>query len=287
MNWTSIKPDEPSIKRMDRRQWKWGFCWLFPLFLLTFLIVSAESASANDPVVEVRKSSGGIEPAIEGSALQFWVYVDGIDSPKPGDPCSYDFDLNLMIEEKEGTSFYKDGFGFNKLGIYKPKEMGKNYNKPIKIKCYITLINVATNDDKIDEGNGWIMVTLLEGDDYEVGDNAAFKYRVNDNDDPPPVNSAPTASNGTVATDEDTRYTFSATDFNFMDTDSGDTLVSVKITSLETAGDLELDGMDITDDQDITKSDIDDSDFTFTPAANAYGNAYATFKFKVNDGHDR
>ena len=57
------------------------------------------------------------------------------------------------------------------------------------------------------------------------------------------TNTAPTASNGTVETDEDRDYTFAHGDFNFSDTDSDDTeLASVKIVSVETAGDLELDG---------------------------------------------
>ena len=41
-------------------------------------------------------------------------------------------------------------------------------------------------------------------------------------------NARPTAADGTVATNEDTDYTFSAADFNFSDTDPGDTLSSVQ-----------------------------------------------------------
>ncbi|MCU7836242.1 MAG: DUF4347 domain-containing protein, partial [gamma proteobacterium symbiont of Taylorina sp.] len=52
------------------------------------------------------------------------------------------------------------------------------------------------------------------------------------------VNDAPTAAIKTVTTDEDTDYTFAASDFNFSDVDSGDTLASVKITTLETVGSL-------------------------------------------------
>lgn len=43
----------------------------------------------------------------------------------------------------------------------------------------------------------------------------------------------------TVTTNENTAYTFSASDFNFSDTDTSDTLASVKITTLESAGELE------------------------------------------------
>ena len=104
------------------------------------------------------------------------------------------------------------------------------------------------------------------------------------------TNSAPTASNQTVTTTEDTAYTFSASDFNFSDTDTGDALSKVKITTLESAGDLELDGVAVTRNQEISKADIDADKLTFTPAANANNatatpdTSYATFQFKVNDG---
>ncbi len=101
-----------------------------------------------------------------------------------------------------------------------------------------------------------------------------------------PVNTPPTASNRTVRTPEDTRYTFASTDFNFTDADSGDTLDSVRITQLESAGDLELDGADVTLDQVIPKADIDANRLVFAPAENANGTGYATFMFKVSDGDD-
>ena len=99
-------------------------------------------------------------------------------------------------------------------------------------------------------------------------------------------NNPPTAENGEVDTPEDTPHTFTAEDFNFADTDAGDTLESVKITTLETTGDLELDGADVTVDQMIPKADIDAEKLIFTPAANANGTGYATFMFRVSDGDE-
>ena len=97
------------------------------------------------------------------------------------------------------------------------------------------------------------------------------------------TNTAPTGADKTVTTNEDTAYTFAAADFGFAAADAGDTLSSVKITTLESAGDLELDGAGVTVNQAIMKADIDDGDLTFTPAANVNGTGYATFGFKVND----
>ena len=98
-------------------------------------------------------------------------------------------------------------------------------------------------------------------------------------------NTLPTAENSTVTATEDAAYTFTATNFSFTDADD-DSLESVRITSLETAGDLQLDGADVTANQVITKTDIDANKLTFMAAANANGTAYATFGFTVSDGAD-
>ena len=101
------------------------------------------------------------------------------------------------------------------------------------------------------------------------------------------ANTPPTASNGSVTTDEDTAHTFEAGDFSFSDTDSGDTPSGVEVVTLPTAGTLTLDGTDVTPTQDVTKSDIDDDKLVFTPAANANGTGYASFTFKVSDGTEK
>ena len=98
------------------------------------------------------------------------------------------------------------------------------------------------------------------------------------------VNDAPTVSLAPrVTVAENTTYTFSVSDFNFMDVD-GDTLASVKITTLETLGDLELDGMDVAENQVIAGADIEAGKLTFTPAPGASGFRYDYFGFKVSDG---
>ena len=98
-------------------------------------------------------------------------------------------------------------------------------------------------------------------------------------------NTAPTASNGTVTTAEDTAYTFSAANFNFSDTD-GDTLSSVQIVTLPASGKgtLALSGTAVTTSQVILAASI--PSLTYTPPANANGAGYASFTFKVNDGTD-
>ena len=105
------------------------------------------------------------------------------------------------------------------------------------------------------------------------------------------TNTLPTASNGEVTATEDTDYPFTAANFNFSDTDAGAALSSVKVTSLPASGKgtLKVDGTVIASGalpKTVTKVDIDASKLTYSPPANANGDDYATFQFKVNDGTD-
>ena len=124
---------------------------------------------------------------------------------------------------------------------------------------------------------------------------AAFAFTVNDGTDDSAsvytmvidvtaVNDAPTASDKTVTTNEDTVYTFAASDFNFADVDSGAALASVKVVTLPANGSLTLDGAAVTTNQVITKTDIDAGKLKYGPPVNANGSGYASFTFKVNDG---
>ena len=98
------------------------------------------------------------------------------------------------------------------------------------------------------------------------------------------ANTAPTAANNTVTTEQGAAYTFEADDFGFADTDPGDTLASVRIKTLPAAGTLALAGAAVTTDQVVTKAQIDGNSLTFTPGAGESGDGYASFTFKVNDG---
>ena len=128
---------------------------------------------------------------------------------------------------------------------------------------------------------------------------ASFRFKVNDGDDDSvgntmtidvtAVNDAPAASNSEVTASEDTDYAFTVANFNFSDTDSGDALASVKITSLPASGKgtLTLDGAAIALNalpKTVSNADIDSGKLVYTPPTSANGNDYATFRFKVNDG---
>jgi hypothetical protein len=98
------------------------------------------------------------------------------------------------------------------------------------------------------------------------------------------TNDAPTSANATVTGTEDTALTIGLSSFGFTDVDTGDALASVKITTLPTAGKLQLSGADVTANQVITAADITANKLVYTPALNASGDAYASLKFKVSDG---
>ena len=119
-------------------------------------------------------------------------------------------------------------------------------------------------------------------------EDKALKIRINE-----AVNIAPTSADNTVSTNEDETYYFKVADFSFTDTNATNKLDHVKITSLPgmDKGKLTLDGVDITDvmtPPEVSEQDLGNDDrigkLTYTPPADANGNAFATFNFKVNDG---
>ena len=92
---------------------------------------------------------------------------------------------------------------------------------------------------------------------------------------------APTANDNTVSTNEDIAHTFTAANFNFTATTTGDTLTEVHIVSLPADGTLALSGVAVTAAQEITKTDIDAANLKFTPVAHKFGDPYTSFLFRV------
>ena len=96
------------------------------------------------------------------------------------------------------------------------------------------------------------------------------------------VNDAPSGQSVTLTVLEDSSKTFSAADFGFADASGEtDTLKSVLITTLPTAGTFTFNGSPVTLNQSIAAPDI--GQLVFTPVANANGLGYASIGFKVQD----
>lgn len=98
------------------------------------------------------------------------------------------------------------------------------------------------------------------------------------------LNTPPVAWPSHVTTAEDTAYTFAAEDFGFSDADAGDGLAAVSIRSLPAAGELEFDGLAVTEDQQLAAAAIRAGRLRFRPEPEAHGTLYAAFRFTVHDG---
>src|SRR5436190_2212734 len=100
-----------------------------------------------------------------------------------------------------------------------------------------------------------------------------------------PVNEPPSGSNNTVATPEDTAFTFTAANFGFTDPNDSpaNSLAAVKIATLPTAGTLTNNGVAVGVGQPVLAANINAGQLRFTPAINASGVAYASFTFQVQD----
>ncbi|MCO6439460.1 MAG: tandem-95 repeat protein [Phycisphaerae bacterium] len=98
------------------------------------------------------------------------------------------------------------------------------------------------------------------------------------------VNDAPTAVDETITVPQHTPYTFRVADFGFADVDGGDALQQIQVTSPGSAGALRLNGVEVTENQIITVTDINAGRLTFVPDADAAGTAYDSFEYKVQDG---
>ena len=126
-------------------------------------------------------------------------------------------------------------------------------------------------------------------DDVRIFDRALTSQEVEElysglsDTDTVTIQHLPTAADGTVTTLEDTPHTFVATEFNFSDVDSN-SLAKVRIASLEGVGALQLGGVDVVLNQEISIADLDAGNLKFTPTPDASGTGYDSFQFEVHDG---
>ena len=110
------------------------------------------------------------------------------------------------------------------------------------------------------------------------------------------INDAPTTGNQTLTFNEDTVYTFSASDFTFADEDSGAAITGIQITDFTDPGgdfDVYVDannsdsydvGEEVTALQDVAIADIIAGNLQAGTLPHQNGDGFATLSFKVNDG---
>ena len=99
-----------------------------------------------------------------------------------------------------------------------------------------------------------------------------------------PVNQAPSGTNNTVTTLENTAYTFAAADFGFSDPNiPPNSLLAVEITTLPGAGTLSDNGVAVTAGQFVSAADINAGKLVFAPLSNTNGTGYTSFTFQVEN----
>ncbi|TNE67574.1 MAG: hypothetical protein EP335_01335 [Alphaproteobacteria bacterium] len=94
------------------------------------------------------------------------------------------------------------------------------------------------------------------------------------------ANDTPASSGGSISATEHQTASFTASDFGFTDTDTSDSLASVRIDSLPDAGTLTLSGNAVQAGDVIDLADI--ANLGYTPANNVDGDR--SFTFSVSDG---
>ena len=95
------------------------------------------------------------------------------------------------------------------------------------------------------------------------------------------VNDAPSGTDTTVTTNEDTAYIFTAANFGFSDTHDGDNFTAVKITTIPANGVLKDNGVTVNPGDSVLVSHITANQLVFTPNADFHG--APTFTFQVKD----
>ncbi|MDY6937558.1 MAG: cadherin-like domain-containing protein [Cyanobacteriota bacterium] len=204
-------------------------------------------------------------------------------------------DRTVATDEDIAYTFGTGDFSFSDDDSSDSLQTVKITSLPAEGKLQLNGVDVAANQDisSADITSGklkFVPDDSESGDDYadfdfQVGDGTTFSNNGTITVDVGSVNDRPTTSDETVTTDEDLSYTFGDGDFDFDDED-GDTIQSVKITSLPTDGKLQLNGVDVTLDREIDPADITDGKLTFVPDDDGNGTGYADFNFQVGDGTD-
>lgn len=97
-------------------------------------------------------------------------------------------------------------------------------------------------------------------------------------------NILPTSANALLTVKEDVASKILATSFEFNDLDAGQKLQKVVITNLPRAGTLNLSGVAVQTNDEISITNINAGNLTYVTASNGNGRAYAAMGFKVHDG---
>jgi gliding motility-associated-like protein len=202
--------------------------------------------------------------------------VDDNPTSAPGEVSTLE-NVTYTFKPADFTFNDVDGDTFNGVRIYSLPTRGTLQY----LNSNATIGTIATNFNQLK----FIPAPNESGDPY-----ATFEFQVRDSKNAlsqhytmtivvGPVNDRPTGANESITMLEDNNYTFKVSDFTFNDPD-GHAFDGIRVETLETKGDLEYNGTDITTVPalcpDVTK-------LVFKPFPNENGLPYTTFTFKVKD----
>ncbi|WP_422135859.1 VCBS domain-containing protein [Endozoicomonas sp. ALD040] len=91
-------------------------------------------------------------------------------------------------------------------------------------------------------------------------------------------------NSSTLSTDEDTSYALTLTDLSHSDQEAA-AMTQIKLSTLPDEGTLKLNGVAVTQDQVISKADIEAGLLVFEPDSNEADDNYTSIGFKVHDGN--
>ncbi len=144
----------------------------------------------------------------------------------------------------------------------------------------ITLVNSHTTGDQIApsiDGNSITQFVVSFSGEGDSGTGLLSATVWN--------NVAPTGANTALSVAEGASIGISESHLNYSDAD-GNLLEKIVIDSLPVKGTLLLDSVAVVAGQEISVDDIRSNKLTFEPGNGDFGDAFASFNFRVNDGQD-
>ena len=257
--------------------------------LLTFVPASQASGIPYDSF----KFEVGDGVDFSSSDYTMTVNISAVNDPPTGDnnTVSTNEDVTYIFGVADFSVNYNDieGNAFAEIRITSLESVGNLlYNgNPVTLNQVISAADIGSNLLTFVPVAGQ-SASPYDSFDFEVGDGSDFStadYTLTIN--VTPVNDPPTSSNNTVSTQESVTYIFTTADFTVGYSDpEGNAFAEIRITSLESVGNLLYNGNPVTLNEVISAADIGSNLLTFVPVAGQSGSPYDSFDFEVGDGSD-
>ena len=266
------------------------------------LTLSGSEVSANDAVTKTQLDNGNLKynPPANANGDAYTSFGFKVSDGTVESPDSYDMTINVRPVNDSPTG---------DLAIQGTAKRGKTLTVDLSNLADVDGLPTNADDFTVNWQHADTIGTNIAADtrtytltSSDVGENlrVEVKYQDRDGTDETVVldswpgtgtvldNTAPTASDGTVTMDQDMQHTFTLANFNFSDADSTDTLASVTIVAPPASdkGTLTLSGSSVSANDSVSSTDIAAGNLKYAPPANASGDDYASFTFKVSDGAD-